>query len=1216
MKQQTLRMRKRMITLLVIAAVLLTALFSMGFTLVSADSYVADYDKFEEFTQDDDVEGVDSFTVKDYIARVKSYGYSNDVALQSQHLYGIIPEELFHNEGTWFYKGYDYSFRVETGESMVATARYVSEVVIVDHNFSVDENSAMIDLGVSLFTQAYNTILLNDGSWRSDLGGPTSRDYYLKNVKFTTVIENEHEKNYGDDGYSMYEDGGLVIANSRVNYKGLYKEENTYSIVPLAAAGLSYAIGKIPILDTAVAIYDQFKMNISIFNSILAGFEERTEEVSNGNDKEIIVFDSKEAQRNDPQLAGYARAVELSPASGNPNLYIDDYAEMHTQLNNSDNETRINAMIGFYLYVDDGQDSYIIGEDGEPSDVVNMFEFKAQKYYYSYLAYERGDEAESGENEGYLLREDSVQEFEYSPDKNSNYTVSAGTDKLVQVVAPNGTGTAWQPSISYKFITNNYYQINVKKGSSFTAGSYTLSIDFTPDNAILGSNSVMFSNTDREYLTLSLPQNNYYRFICSEPGVTMYIRDSLFEEAYDSGQDVRINKNSSEIFYVEIYSEQKLTKTITIQCYKEKDLVYYTNTVEGVFTQPIRAGVSYTLPEPSITPTNMAFDGWWTTENFAEGTQIDDDTIEEVWDIASSSIDLYAKWIPVSVEPDTYTIYLNNEGVITEQPVTYGEYLSGVSTPTKKGHTFNGWYDGETLVINSNGVLVDENGNSCAWSYENDLYLFADFTVNTYKISYPTSQSMQVQYGSTVILPTDVRIGFDGYWKFEGLEVPMGTTIVYTYDYDISLTPIWREATYTLTLMHNDGGTGKTIIEFNYGEMPLITAPGNFGYMAVGATKYANGTGTSYFIGERTPEGNYYVAKLRATNQFNFSEDTTLYIKWELLRLNYTIPYYDLSMPFDQQVAIDHQTVTIVHGQEQSITAPNEDPENYIFDHILINNVKYTNKSVTYTFNLMMDASTGENVITYYPNNSIGFIHIYYKPKDGCIAAGTLITLADGTQKSVEELTGNESLLVWNMQTGTFDSAPILFIDSESCAVYEVIYLYFSDGTIVKVISEHGFWDIELNKYVYLDKNADDYIGHWFKKQGVNANGEMIWENVQLVNVVIRQESTTCYSPVTYSHLCYFVNGMLSMPGGIDGLFNIFDVDAETMMIDMEAFNADIALYGLFTYDEFAQSYPVTESVFEAFNAQYFKVAIGKGMLDENRLLQLIERYSVFFEDI
>lgn len=228
-----------------------------------------------------------------------------------------------------------------------------------------------------------------------------------------------------------------------------------------------------------------------------------------------------------------------------------------------------------------------------------------------------------------------------------------------------------------------------------------------------------------------------------------------------------------------------------------------------------------------------------------------------------------------------------------------------------------------------------------------------------------------------------------------------------------------------------------------------------------------------------------------------------------------------------------------------------------------------------------------------------------------CVAAGTLITLADGSQKKVEDLTGDELLLVWNLETGSFDTAPIVFIDSDAECEYEIINLIFSDGTEVKVISEHAFWDYDLNEYVYLDRYAGKYIGHWFNKQTTDDDGNFANTAVQLTDVVITYEVTSAYSPVTYSHLCYYVNGMLSMPGGISGLFNIFEVDPDTMMYDREAMEADIAEYGLFTYEDFEGL--ISEEVFEAFNGKYLKVAIGKGILTWDDIFYLVERYSQFF---
>ena len=225
----------------------------------------------------------------------------------------------------------------------------------------------------------------------------------------------------------------------------------------------------------------------------------------------------------------------------------------------------------------------------------------------------------------------------------------------------------------------------------------------------------------------------------------------------------------------------------------------------------------------------------------------------------------------------------------------------------------------------------------------------------------------------------------------------------------------------------------------------------------------------------------------------------------------------------------------------------------------------------------------------------------------GCVTPDIFITLADGTQVRVDSLTGNEELLVWNMETGMLDKAPIMFIDSDPSAEYEIVHLYFSDGTDVKVIYEHGFWDYDLNKYVYLDRYAEKYIGHTFAKQ----NGDSL-EKVQLTDVVLETEITTAWSPVTEGHLCYFVNGMLSMPGGVGGLFNIFEVDAETMTYDYEQMQKDIETYGLYTYEELNAICPLSEEMFNAAGGAYLKISIAKGNLTVDELIYMINRYNKF----
>ena len=277
-----------------------------------------------------------------------------------------------------------------------------------------------------------------------------------------------------------------------------------------------------------------------------------------------------------------------------------------------------------------------------------------------------------------------------------------------------------------------------------------------------------------------------------------------------------------------------------------------------------------------------------------------------------------------------------------------------------------------------------------------------------------------------------------------------------------------------------------------------------------------------------------------------------------------------------------------------------------------------TNPWIEFSTNRTLTFNVKDIIEQYYPFYEVAdniYIRAFYKTPvedDSCIAEGSKITLANGKQKKVEDLTGDEMLLVWNLHTGTYDVAPILCIDYDEKKINEVITLKFSDGTKVEIVDEHAFFDSDLNKYVYLDKNARDYIGHHFIKQGKNKNHPE-QTKVELVDVSIKKKSIATYSPVTYSHLCYYVDGMLSIPGGINGLFNIFEVDSEMLKYDAEQMSEDINKYGLFTYEEFNELIQVPREIFDAVQGQYLKIAIAKGLINLEELEKLILKYSHLF---
>ena len=336
--------------------------------------------------------------------------------------------------------------------------------------------------------------------------------------------------------------------------------------------------------------------------------------------------------------------------------------------------------------------------------------------------------------------------------------------------------------------------------------------------------------------------------------------------------------------------------------------------------------------------------------------------------------------------------------------------------------------------------------------------------------------------------------------------------------------------------------------------------------------------------------------------------DITLHAQWTINSYKVTITTSNSST----EVTNNSTGATISNGGSVPYDTVVKVVLTYTQSNSLTFTIKQGNTNVTrYNDEACTSSTTSTDAGTYYFKMPAGDVTINSSSAAGsCITVGTLITLADGTQVPVEDLTGEEELLVWNLETGRYESAPIVFIDSDPALDYTIMHTVFSDGTDVEVVYEHGFFDIDLGRYVYINADTmNDFIGHRFVKQG--DLGQNTWEIVTLVDIWTETVNIAVYSPVTFGQLCYYTNDILSMPGGIAGMFNIFDVDVDTMTYDAEKMAADIETYGLFTYEDFEGIIP--EGAYYAFNGSWLKVAIGKGNITWEYIAYLAERYGVFF---
>lgn len=218
-----------------------------------------------------------------------------------------------------------------------------------------------------------------------------------------------------------------------------------------------------------------------------------------------------------------------------------------------------------------------------------------------------------------------------------------------------------------------------------------------------------------------------------------------------------------------------------------------------------------------------------------------------------------------------------------------------------------------------------------------------------------------------------------------------------------------------------------------------------------------------------------------------------------------------------------------------------------------------------------------------------------------CITEGTLITMADGTQKKVEDIKVGDYVKVFNHETGKIDTSFIAINvhDNDEQVKATIMNLMFDNGQISRISFEHGFFDVDLNEYVYINmENYLSMIGHRF----YTIDGSII----TLTDVYITEEYVRVFSPVTYKHLNIFSDNLLSVGGDLRGLINIFELDDE-MKIDIDKMNVDIEKYGLYTYDEWSEY--LTLEQFDAFNVKYLKVSIGKGLVTKEEIMRYIYSY-------
>ena len=148
----------------------------------------------------------------------------------------------------------------------------------------------------------------------------------------------------------------------------------------------------------------------------------------------------------------------------------------------------------------------------------------------------------------------------------------------------------------------------------------------------------------------------------------------------------------------------------------------------------------------------------------------------------------------------------------------------------------------------------------------------------------------------------------------------------------------------------------------------------------------------------------------------------------------------------------------------------------------------------------------------------------------GCLARGTMITLADGSKKAIQDIDFNDELLVWDFDNGHLSKAKPLWIKvAEIATKYNL--LTFSDGRTLKTINQHRIFNKEAGKYTYPMTDDTPLGTTTFLEDG---------SEVTLVKKEVIEEPVEFYNIMTEYHFNCFAEG-ISTSNRFNNLYPIKD---------------------------------------------------------------------------
>jgi hypothetical protein len=138
-------------------------------------------------------------------------------------------------------------------------------------------------------------------------------------------------------------------------------------------------------------------------------------------------------------------------------------------------------------------------------------------------------------------------------------------------------------------------------------------------------------------------------------------------------------------------------------------------------------------------------------------------------------------------------------------------------------------------------------------------------------------------------------------------------------------------------------------------------------------------------------------------------------------------------------------------------------------------------------------------------------------PYGPCLVAGTLMSLANGTQKKIEDITYDDVLSVWNFDLGELSEARPLWVKRKQTASQYTL-VKFSDGTELRTVGHHIF-NKQAGEFTKIITD-DTPVG----TVTVNEQGQ----EITIVSKELVKDVVDYYNIWTQYHLNAYANGVLT----------------------------------------------------------------------------------------